>query len=796
MISTQPIFKKTLFFTTLLLLVICHGIIANEILSAIKGKVLTSDGQPAAYVTVQIKHTNHGTVTDQNGEFVFKKIKPGHYTLLVSLVGYDAVEQEVDVETDKITAVAIQLNASQNQMKEIIVVGGKNKYMANRPSTSLRILTPLVEVPQNIQVVTKEVLKDQQIFDMMEGVTRNVSGAQRIGHWDIYANITARGSQLTSFRNGMNVKISPWSPLVEDMSMVERIEFVKGPAGFMMSNGEPAGIYNVVTKKPTGEEHRDVSMSLGSFETYRSTLDLDGKLSKDGKLLYRLNMMGELRETHRNYEYNNRYSIAPVLKYLIDDKTSLTLEYSHQYVQTSIIGSNYAFSKHGYGVLPLDFTTAEPNNTPTEITDKSLSVFLEHQFNADWKITAQGAYFHYKQVGQSMYPVGFTTPGNDSLLQRSINIWDALGINKTAQIFLNGRFRTGAVTHNILAGVDMKFSNYYADWAQSALLGDSTFNIYKPVYGKATLPVWDRSVDIRQRSVQYNYGYNAVYLQDELAFFNNKLRLTLAGRYTLNKYVNPYEGSYTDDKITPRIGLSYSIDKNTAVYFIYDQAFLQNPGRDYKGNDFKPLTGDNLEVGLKKDWFNGNWNSVVSLYQITKQNVLVTDNEHADPNTGGFIYSKQTGEQQIRGVEVEVKGNIISNLGAVINYAYTDAKISKDSDPKYVGNRVPGTARHIQNTYLNYRIPAGVLTGVKFFAGYQYQVKRVAGQVFNKSENPLPDYFKVDGGIGYSNNKFSINLNVNNVFNKYLFVGGPSGDIFYWQTEPGRNLRVTLGYSF
>lgn len=789
--SIETIFKKTLLFTIILLFV-CYGIFANEVLSAIKGKVLTSDGQPAAYVTVQIKHTHHGTLTDQNGEFVFKKIKPGHYTLLISLVGYEAVEQDVDVETDKIMQVSLQLTASRNQMKEIIVVGGKNKYMVNYPSSSLRLQTPLVEVPQNIQVVTKEVLKDQQIFDMMEGVTRNISGAQRIGHWDIYANITARGSQLSAFRNGMSVKISPWSPLAEDMSMVDRIEFVKGPAGFMMSNGEPSGIYNVVTKKPTGIEQREMTISLGSFETYRSTLDLDGKLSKDGKLLYRLNMMGELRQTHRDYEYNNRYSIAPVLKYLIDDKTSLTVEYSHQHVQTNIIGSNYAYSKRGYGDLPLNFTQAEPNNTPTVIADKSLSVFFEHQFNADWKVTAQGAYFHYKQEGQSMYSSGVA--GSDSLLDRHINIWDALGINKTAQIFLNGKLRTGPVNHTILAGVDMKFSNYYADFSQSAIL--APFNMYKPTYGQAPLPVWDRSIDIRQRGIQYNYGYNAVYLQDELAFFNDKLRLTLAGRYTLNKYVNPYEGSYTDDKITPRVGLSYSIDKNTAVYFIYDQAFLQNPGRDYLGNDFKPLTGTNIEVGLKKDWFNGNWNSVVSLYQIKKNNVLVTDYEHADTSTGNFIYSKQTGAQEIKGVEVDVRGDIINNLGVVINYAYTDAKISKDSDPKYVGNRVPATARHIQNTWLTYKIGKGALNGLRFSAGYQYQVKRVAGQVYDKSENPLPDYFRLDGGVGYSNNKFTINVNVNNVLDKYLFVGGPTGDLFYWQTEPGRNVRATIGYKF
>jgi iron complex outermembrane receptor protein len=68
--------------------------------------------------------------------------------------------------------------------------------------------------------------------------------------------------------------------------------------------------------------------------------------------------------------------------------------------------------------------------------------------------------------------------------------------------------------------------------------------------------------------------------------------------------------------------------------------------------------------------------------------------------------------------------------------------------------------------------------------------------IYDKSENPLPDYFRLDAGIGYTSNKFSINLNVNNVLDKYLFTGGPSGDIFYWQAEPKRNARVSVGYKF
>src|SRR5690606_32287052 len=113
---------------------------------------------------------------------------------------------------------------------------------------SLRLKTELARLPQNIQVVSSDLLQDQQAFTMMESITRNVSGAQMIEHWGHFARINMRGFKIPAFRNGMNLEMS-WGPLAEDMSMVERIEFVKGPAGFMLAAGEPGGFYNVVTKK-------------------------------------------------------------------------------------------------------------------------------------------------------------------------------------------------------------------------------------------------------------------------------------------------------------------------------------------------------------------------------------------------------------------------------------------------------------------------------------------------------------------------------------------------------------------
>ena len=762
----------------------------------IKGKITTSDGKVAPEVSVLIKGTAKGTTTDEQGDFEFRKLRAGAYTLVISHLGFETSEQSVTVEEYKTSAVNIQLNISNKELASVIITSNR-KFRTGWLSPSLRLSSPIIETPQNIQVITKGIITDQQSFDMLEGIQRNVSGAQKLEHWDNYARINMRGSNLTAFRNGMNVQM-PWGPLTEDMSMVDRIEFVKGPAGFMLANGEPGGFYNVVTKKPTGNNKGEVSFSLGSFDLFRTTLDLDGKLSKNGKLLYRLNLMGQLKGSHRDNEFNNRYSIVPVLKYLVDDKTAVTLEFTHQFSQMSAIGSNYAFSKVKYGDLPRNFTTAEANLDPANINDNSVQATLEHRFNDDWKFTAQAGFLKYNMVGQSIWPRGISET-NDSLMQRGISIWDALALNKTGQMFLNGNLSSGAVTHKLLFGIDMAGKDYYADWNQAAPLGDSTFNIYKPVYGTVypdQIAKWDRSQSIRERGVHYNNAFTSLYVQDELEFFNNKLRVTLAGRYTTNKNVDAYSGTTDDNKFTPRVGVSYSIDKSTSAYFVYDESFVANYGTDWQGISFDPLMGVNLEAGIKKDWFNGKWNSTVSVYQIKRNNVLTTDTEHPNPNNGQFTYQRQTGQQETKGVEVDVKGELSRNLEAVVNYAYTEAKVTKDTDPKIVGNMVAGATKHIQNTWLSYKVRDGKLSGLRFSLGYQYQAGRSSWYIFDNSENALPDYFRLDGGISYQTAKFDVIFNVNNITNKYLYSGAPYGNLFYWQTEPGINSRLSVFYKF
>lgn len=779
------------FAALILILFNVIGAFAQSGTGSVKGKITTSDNKAAEGVTVVLEPIHRTVSADNGGNYSFANLPEGEYTILVSLVSYEDVSRTVQVEAGKASTVDFQLNLSNRELSEVVVIGNKNSFKTNRVSNSLRLGSSLLETPQNIQVVTARQINDQQIFDMLEGVTRNVSGASRVEHWDNYARITMRGSNVGAFRNGMNVSTT-WGPLTEDMSMIERVEFVKGPAGFMLSNGDPAGFYNVVTKKPSGRNKGEVSMSLGSFDLYRATADVDGKLTENGKLLYRINVMGQMKGSHRQFDFNNRYSIVPVLKYLIDDRTSVTLEYTHQFSEVNVIGSNYLFSKRGYADQPKTMTNAESRIPATTMLDRSILAIFDHKLNDNWKLTAQTAYFNYDQQGASLWVAGFD-PNNDSLLQRSMSSWDVLGTSKMGQLFLNGQEQTGQVSHKFLLGLDMSNKEYFHDWNQYAMLGLPTFNVYKPVYGQGDILEVDRSKNIRERGVRYYNAYTGYYVQDELGFLEDKLRLTLAGRITQLKTGDVYSGDFKRSKFTPRVGLSYSIDANTAAYALFDQSFMENYGVDETGRVFDPITGTNMELGIKRDWLNGKWNSSVTVYQIKRDNVLAADPNK--PNPAGGFYSVET-KQETKGLEVDIKGQIVKGLDVIINYAFTEAKVTDHFDKAVIGSQVAGSSRHIQNSWLNYRMDRGKLAGFGVSVGYQFQAKRSPWYVFDGSENSLPEYFRLDGSISYQRKNIGLNLVVNNILNKYLYSGAPYADYFYWQAEPGTNVRFTVGYKF
>ncbi|WP_129715108.1 TonB-dependent receptor [Pedobacter sp. SYP-B3415] len=769
--------------------------------ATLSGTVSTADGHVAPGVTVSLKGKGNATSTDAGGRYTLTRIKPGSYVIKVSAIGLNSQEKTIVLADGDQKSIDFTLQEDKQFLDEVNIAG-RRRTQSPTPSSSLRLNTPLLEVPQNIQLVSSADLAQQQVVSMSDGLIRNVSGAVRVEHWgDMYTNITMRGSQIQAFRNGFNVVASYWGPLTEDMSFVDHIEFVKGPAGFMLATGDPSGLYNVVTKKPTGQSKGEATVTLGSFDMFRTAIDLDGKATKDGKLLYRLNMAGQNKKSFRDFEFNNRYSFAPVISYQPTENTKITAEYTLQNAKMSEVGSFYVFGPGGYATAPASFTMTNAGIQPTRINDHSAYLMFEQKMGQSWKLTAQGSYFNYNQVGTSSWPSKVNADGS---IIRNMAIWDAASEMTLGQLFATGTAMTGGVQHRILGGFDVGRKDYEADWGQSHDLDidSDPFYLNNPDYGMPPngFANFDRQTPLSERAKTagglMDQRYAAAYLQDELGFFDNRLRLTLAGRYTWVKQSAWGGPDQQARHFTPRAGLSYSIDRSASFYALYDQAFIPQNGQLAGGGSVKPITGNNMELGLKKDWFDGSWNTSVSVYRILKQNELTAD-PNSSPNSGLSIV---LGEKRAQGIEFDVRGTVLNGLKITANYAYTDSKVTELAPGvtgMSVGDVVPGFAKHTANAWVSYNLTRGALKGTGISGGVTYLADR-ATDTWSVGLQRLPNYVKVDGGLFWENNKVRINANVYNLLDAYLYSGSYYSwlSAYYWQAEAPRNFRLGVAYKF
>jgi iron complex outermembrane recepter protein len=292
--------------------------------------------------------------------------------------------------------------------------------------------------------------------------------------------------------------------------------------------------------------------------------------------------------------------------------------------------------------------------------------------------------------------------------------------------------------------------------------------------------------------------YSAVYVQDELGFMDNRIRLTLAGRYTNVTQSEWGESPKSAERFTPRLGLSVSLNKHTSAYALYDQAFIPQNGRLSSGGRVKPITGNNMEVGIKREWAGGRWNSTVSVYRILKNNELTSD-PNSPPTSGLSIV---LGEKRSQGVEFDLRGRIVKGLNLIANYAYTDSRVTKVAEgitSMKEGDIVPGYAKHTASGWLSYSVQSGLLKGTGLSAGFTYLSGRET--FWDPSPDPskvLPEYFKLDGGLFWEQDNLRITANVFNILDKYLYSGSYYAwlSAYNWQTEPGRNFRMTVAYKF
>lgn len=735
----------------------------------IKGVVTTSDNKPAAAVTIQLKGIKRSGVTNENGEFLFKNIPAGSYDIEISSIGYNNITQKVEVEADKTVTVTFQLSTSAAQLTEVVVSTNRKAYISEKPSTSLRLNAELIEIPQNITVATKQTLNDMglltkgEIYRISSGITKSYGGSL-----DMTVQIRGTNATYGTYRNGIGGPI--WWNAQEDAAMIERMEFVKGPAGFMLANAEPGGLINTVTKQPTHQQIAEIGFGIGSWNMMRTNIDLGGEFVKEGKLTYRLNAGYQRNNEFYQFGAFNRVFICPVLKYDFDEKTSFTLE--HNYVKAQAQENTHSsVSINGdLWALPIDFAINDPNHKKFLGADIYTRAHLQHRFNENWIFNAQAAYMTTDWDGTNLYLEGIS-PTQDTIY-RANSLSDWWGKLSNIQLFLDGRFYTGRhAEHKVLIGIDYgdgnEGSTYGGTWGENKF----PLSIANPAY---YLPKEDLVFTGDKFSWIATNKWQALYVQDHLKLFN-KLVVTVAGRFThlttgqdWNSPPDDPEYELTDNKFTPRIGLTYLFNKNISAYVLHDESFLSQRGAIFGGGRLPPLSGSNNEIGIKALLFKKQLAITASVYDIKKNDVGNADQLH----DGYFV---KTGQIRARGLDLDVAGRINPNLYVNANYSYVDASISKDEDKTLIGLQNAGTAKNLSNIWLKYQINNGPLKGLGFGAGMQYTDKRSGVQPgWNSMEGNkyLPAYTLFDAAISYTTGRFNINLNAYNLANKKYASNG------------------------
>ncbi len=781
-------------------LLLCFITLSIQAQHFIRGRIRETQNaqRPIPGASIQLTGTTLGTLSDDEGYFEIQSSAQASF-ITVSHVGYQTQRISLAGKSDPLDIHLVP--ATEQELKELRVTSRYYKpYHLSTVSSALRLQTPLIKLSQNIQEISSEIIYDQGSFNMTESVTRNVSGVirQEVSN-NLGPYMFMRGGQISTLRNGIDLTPIYRGPVPEDAAIIDRVEFMKGPSLFMNNLGDPAGTFNVVTKQPTGTPHYSASAMLGSWNLYRLAADLDGTLDSKKKLQYRLNVMGMTTQSFVKYDFNRRLLVAPVLKYQINDRTSLTAEYTYQQFGYALM-SPIVMTPKGYATLPGDFTIHEPTLQPYQVRDHTAFLTFTHAFGKNWSVTARGALMQNDYEGIYMWVTGVNSSDPEVLL-RNPKYDLARTQVYSQQAFVNGAIKTTGLTQQILAGIDVNQKKYRADsYVTYDTYTDASgkiqpryypLNIESPVYGME-VPAYETPGGFSKGNTSQSIRYYSVYALDELAFLNDKLRLTLGGRFTAVETRNTVSAVFTSSKdqvFTPRVGLSYSLQPSWTVYALYDQTLIPQAGIMSNGEAIRPLQGVNRELGMKKDWLDGRWNTTLSFYHIRRNNIVATDPANA-------LYRLQVGETHAKGVELDVVGELIPGLNATLNYAYNDSRIDADVNPLLVGARTPMYVRHVQNTWLHYQLPGRRLSDFSVSAGYQYQGGR-GERYATATPHPTPDFFRLDGGVGWHRKALKVNLLVNNILNKNL-IATPwfRNGLYYWVPLAPINARLSVHYVF
>lgn len=618
----------------------------------------------------------------------------------------------------------------------------------------------LQDTPYSMTVITSDLIENIQANDMVpifkiNPITQNNSVPSAGIHQPIIRGFNVNNPVI----NGM--PIANWYSFTT-MEDLERVETISGATGFLYGGGRVGGAVNYVTKKPTLEDKRSITLGNYGGEQYYGHVDLSGQIDEKKVFGYRINALYQDGDSVADVGKEQKF-VSLAFDFKPTDNFTMDLNYAHRELENTNRKPTFFIEE---GVRPKIDVSKGYGADWASNEEKNDRVISSLKWNLNDVFTLRSSLLYEKSNEKFM--------GNQEIVTRKDGLYDVYNNSVmdphnqyesySGNIYLDSKFETLNLNHLLTVGYSKNYYKYLsqAQWVDSSEIGvtlDKVKNSLKPI------------ANISNKGLQpfSKSQYNNILIGDDIVFNDQWSALVGANYATViqTSYSNGIQSSkYDESALTPTLSLMYKPFEDLTTYVTYieslEQGQIVNDDYSNSGEILDPLVSKQYEVGAKYS-VNESILLTSALFRIEKAN------QYSDLATPKPKYV-QDGQQIHQGLELTATGKVTDNLTIFGGGTLMDIEVEKSNNPAIEGKKPTSAATKMAKLYAEYSIPHSGLTvtGGAYYTGKRY------GDSMNIDK--IPSYTLYDAGVRYKTklDKYPTTflLNVSNLTGKDYWASG------------------------
>lgn len=686
--------------------------------------------------------------------------------------------------------------AQEKTMAEVKVeAAAEASYKADRAS-SPKLTAPLVDTPQTISVIKKEVIQEQGASSIVEAL-RNTPGITlqlgENGNTSAGDTFQMRGfaAQNAIFVDG----IRDLGAVSREAFNIEQVEVAKGPAGADIGRGAAGGYINLVSKLPTREDSTAASLAFTQGGVKRGTADVSRSFGTSGA--FRLNAMvqdGSVKGS--NALDRESKAIAPSIAWGLGSPTRLYLFSQHVRQNNVPDGGIPSVGMEGFynaGEALRVAPRVDRNNwygikgDYEDVDADMVTAKIEHELAPKTTLTNTTRYGKSKmdRILTGINTLTMVTPA-PSTWTVSRSRQSVLQENKVLANTTNivSEFELGGLKHTVSTGLELLSEQQFTPARLAASLGTApAANLYNPNPNDALTgfkPVLSGGFSKGQTDTIGAYLFDTIKLNDQwqinggVRYERYDTETNVGTHNTTTNVVTATHFEKSDTLASYKAGVVYKPTVDGTVYLAV--ATSQTPPgsanfslaaqntNSINSASLDPQKTTNVELGTKWDVIQKQLALTAALYRTTNKNEFP---QLVDAATNTYA---QLGKRQVQGIELGAVGQITKNWSVTAGLATMDTEIKEGltggNAPGAVSRWSPKFSATLWTTYkFNDALTFG---GGARHQGKQVRLVDVTAAPATSNMPSIPAYTVVDLMASYKLQKnISLQLNVYNLFDKF-----------------------------